>query len=114
MKDGQPHGYEWWLNEDQRSVRAERHWHDGRLHGIEREWNRSGRLKRGYPKYHIRGERVSKRAYVKACRKDPSLPIFESADNEPVRCILSAITKEYGTNLSEMDRMNFLEYLKGL
>ena len=42
MKDGQPHGYEWSLHEDQQSVWAERHWHEGQLHGIEREWNARG------------------------------------------------------------------------
>jgi antitoxin component YwqK of YwqJK toxin-antitoxin module len=94
MKDGQPHGYEWWLNEDQRSVDTERHWNEGRLHGIEREWNAQGRLKRGYPRYYIRGERVSKRAYVKACTVDPTLPAVRAAENEPLRRFPPKVARE--------------------
>ena len=96
MKDGWPHGYEWWLNSDQRSVWAERHWNEGQFHGIEREWNARGRLRRGYPRYYVRGERVSKRAYLKACRVDPSLPAFRAKDNKPVRRFPSELARELG------------------
>ncbi len=96
MKDGRPHGYEWWLNTDQHTVWAERHWHEGQLHGIEREWNGSGRLSRGYPRNYIMGKRVDKRMYVKACRTDPSLPAYQASDNEPVRCFPPAILTELG------------------
>ena len=44
------HGFEWWLRDDQQSVWHERHWHQGKVHGIERMWNRAGGLKRGYPR----------------------------------------------------------------
>jgi hypothetical protein len=96
LKDGQPHGFEWWLNEDQRSVWAERHWWEGQLHGIEREWNACGRLRRGYPRYHVRGERVSRQNYLKACQADPNLPAFQTADNEPARRFPAAMAKELG------------------
>jgi hypothetical protein len=71
---GHLHGYEWWLNEDQRSVHEERHWRDGKLHGIEREWNRKGRLKRGFPRFFVAGARVGRSAYERAADEDPSLP----------------------------------------
>ena len=36
MRDGVPHGYEWWLEPDQRGVDHERHWCEGKFHSIER------------------------------------------------------------------------------
>jgi antitoxin component YwqK of YwqJK toxin-antitoxin module len=85
MADGIPHGVEWWLNEDQKSVHEEKHWYEGSYHGIEREWHRSGKLMRGYPKYWVHGEAVTKRQYVQAAQKDPTLPPFRLKDNSPWR-----------------------------
>lgn len=85
LQDGLPHGYEWWLNADQHSVWHERHWHQGKFHGIERMWNNKGSLHRGYPKYWIQGEAVNKRMYLKAAKRDKILPIFHEQDNQPQR-----------------------------
>lgn len=85
LKDGRPHGYEWWLNADQRSVWHERHWQEGQYHGIERMWNEKNRLRRGYPKYWIRGQAVSKRHYLKAAKQGETLPAFREKDNRPRR-----------------------------
>lgn len=85
MRDGWPHGFEWWLAEDQQRVWIERHWSHGHRHGIEREWNGQGRLCRGYPRYWVNGERVTKRQYLRAAARDPSLPPFRPEENEPRR-----------------------------
>ncbi|MBI3910905.1 MAG: hypothetical protein HY320_08220 [Armatimonadetes bacterium] len=85
MQGGFPHGFEWWLNDDQESVYEERHWDRGTLHGIERNWNLRGRLRRGYPRYWVHGKRVTKRDYLRAAAKDPSLPPFRPEDNDPRR-----------------------------
>jgi hypothetical protein len=85
VKDGLRHGFEWWLNEDQGSVLEERHFWNGELHGIERHWNPGMRLRRGFPKYWVNWERASKRQYIRACAKDPSLPPFREEDNRPER-----------------------------
>ena len=85
LHDGLPHGSEWWLNDDQRSVWHELHWQQGILHGIERMWNNKGSLRRGYPKYWIRGEAVSQRIYLKAAEQDRTLPLFRVDDNRPQR-----------------------------
>jgi hypothetical protein len=85
MVKGRPDGYEWWLNEDQSSVWQERHWRDGQFHGIEREWNIRKKLCRGFPKFYLRGEKVTRRAYERACSNDPTLPLFRIADNKPRR-----------------------------
>jgi hypothetical protein len=37
MVQGRAHGFEWWLNDDQRSVWLERHWADGNRHRVERQ-----------------------------------------------------------------------------
>jgi hypothetical protein len=65
---------EWLLNEDQRSVYEERHWRGGKLHGIERQWTPQGRLRRGFPRFYVNGELVTKLAYERARAKDASLP----------------------------------------
>jgi hypothetical protein len=85
MKDGVPHGYEWWLDSDQRSLDHERHWHEGKFHGIERRWNYRRKLNRGYPKYWILGEAVTKRQYLEAAKSDRTLPRFRAKDNSPRR-----------------------------
>jgi hypothetical protein len=84
-RGGRGHGFERWVNEDQTTVYIERHWLGGSLHGIEREWNDGGRLRRGYAKYHVDGEPVTKRQYLRACLSYPILPPFRQADNRPRR-----------------------------
>ena len=78
LKGGERHGFEWWLK-DQRSVWVERHFQEDRMHGIEREWNERGTLRRGYPRYWVNGRRVTKRQYLRECVKDASLPHFSSS-----------------------------------
>lgn len=84
-RNGVLHGFEWWLNEDQESVYKERHWNQGKQHGIERDWNFKGKLRRGYPKYRIHDRAVTNRQYIAAARKDPTLPPFRLKDNSPKR-----------------------------
>jgi hypothetical protein len=57
----------------------------GEYHGIERRWNHRRKLHRGYPKYWVRGEAVTKRQYLKAAKSDKTLPRFRSRDNSPRR-----------------------------
>jgi hypothetical protein len=85
LKDGKWDGFEWWLDEDQRYVWQERHFLEDELHGIERHWNAERCLRRGYPRYWIKGRRVTRRQYVAACKSDPTLPPFHEADNKPLR-----------------------------
>ena len=84
LKDGLPHGYEWWLTH-KGIVWHELHWHEGEYHGIERQWNWVGKLRRGFPQYWIKGDRVTKRQYLRAAEKDPTLPSFLLEDNSPRR-----------------------------
>ena len=93
MRAGLPHGFEWWLNEDEASVHHERHWHAGEWHGIERQWNWEGGLRRGYPKYWIHYEQVTKRQYLSAARSDDTLPTFCAEDNLPQRRFPTEIEK---------------------
>jgi len=84
LKDGLPHGYEWWLIKPH-ILWHEIHWHEGQYHGIERQWNRANKLSRGFPRYWIKGDRVTKRKYLRAAEKDLSLPPFRVKDNSPRR-----------------------------
>jgi hypothetical protein len=85
MSDGMRHGFEWWLNQRGRSVHEECHFHSDKKHGVERSWNSRGRLRRGYPKYWVRDERLTKSRYIRECAKDPSLPPFRERENRPQR-----------------------------
>ena len=82
---GDRHGFEWWINADQESVSQESYFTHGQVHGIQRDWNSAGRLRRGCPKYFINGEQVTKRKYLHAAQKDASLPPFREVDNQPGR-----------------------------
>ena len=84
-RDGLLHGFVWWLNQDQKSVYEKAHWHEGSLHGIERHWNYEGGLRRGYPKYWVNDQAVTKRQYIAVSSKDPTLPPFRLNDNRPRR-----------------------------
>ena len=85
LVNGQRHGFEWWIDQDQKSVHEESHFWHGEPHGIERQWNSEGRLRRGFPKYFVGGKKVAKRQYTAACKKDPTLPLYRAADDRPVR-----------------------------
>ena len=85
VKNGKWQGFEWWLNPDQKSVSQERHFQDDQMHGIERSWNQRGSLRRGYPKYWVKGQRITKRQYLRECANDATLPFFRQKDNRPYR-----------------------------
>jgi hypothetical protein len=97
MFKGRPHGYEWWLNDDERSVWSESHWANGELHGIERRW-RGRRLEPGYPRFFVLGERVSRSAYARACVEDLSLPTFFPEDDQPRRVFPPAVAHRLERN----------------
>ncbi len=95
-QDGLRHGYEWQFF-SKRILSEEKHWQAGELHGIERGWNFKGGLGRNYPAYWVKGERVSKAKYLKACLIDPTLPVFDARDNRPDRTFPDAIEKHLPT-----------------
>lgn len=84
LRNGLPHGFVWWLNASG-TLSNERHWLEGKKHGVERDWNWMGRLRRGYPKYYVHNQQVTKRQYIKASASDPTLPKFDPAGNTPKR-----------------------------
>ncbi len=84
MVDGLREGYErQWVG--RRTVFHEQSFRAGLEHGIERRWNDRGALARGYPRYFVSGERVTKRAYLAAHESDPSLPVYRREHDRPGR-----------------------------
>ncbi len=84
MRDGHRHGFErWWASATR--VWSEGHFAVGLEHGIFREWNEQGRLKRGSPRYFVEGEQVDRRAYLRKCESDPTLPSILAEDDRPNR-----------------------------
>ena len=91
FRDGLRHGFEWWLTMEPRVLWHELHWQEGKCHGIEREWNTANKLSRRFPRYWIKGDRVTKRKYLRAAKEDLSLPPFRVKDNSPRRKFPSEI-----------------------
>lgn len=91
MRKGLRHGIERWWNGDDKTVYLEAHWHNGCIHGIEREWDEKGKLKKGYPRFYIKGKHVSKSEYLKQSLRSRTLPRFDEAENSPQR----ELPKEY-------------------
>ena len=83
---GQRHGYERWYDcgcEGQ--LFEEGYYWEGEPHGILRQWNHKGRLRRGFPKYFVNGQCVIKRHYLAHAKRDTRLPPFQVEDNQPFR-----------------------------
>ena len=93
LQDGLPNGYEWSFASSKQDLWHERHWNMGKLHGIERVWNSRGRLRRGYPKFYIADQAVSKQTYNKMTLMDKTLPLLREEDNIPYRKFPAAIKR---------------------
>lgn len=83
--DGELNGAERWWDGDNKHIYLERFFLDWTPHGIWREWNRKGRLRRGFPQYYVHGERMTKRTYINRTRKIETLIPFRAEDNDPQR-----------------------------
>jgi antitoxin component YwqK of YwqJK toxin-antitoxin module len=84
-KDGES-GYHRLWHYDEKYIRQEYHFSDGRgYHGIWREWNEKGKMRRGFPQYYVNDRRVTKRQYLKASEMDESLPPYRPAEDRPYR-----------------------------
>jgi len=94
LKGGRPFGFQWGINEDQKTVHLEYCYNGlGRRHGIWREWNVTGRLRPGFPKYFVEDKPVSRRQYITACKVDKTLPPFRKEDDNPRRKFPHEIAK---------------------
>jgi antitoxin component YwqK of YwqJK toxin-antitoxin module len=91
---GVRHGYERWWTGDNQTISQESHFWQGCEHGIFRHWNAAGRLRRGYPSYFVGGQRVTTRQYERACRTDPTPPVFVASENTPLRQLPQALRKQ--------------------
>jgi hypothetical protein len=81
LQDGLPHGNEWHFATPNYELWHERSWHMGKLHGIERIWNSKGKLRRGYPRFHVLDQVVSRQKYLKLAQADRTLPTYREEDN---------------------------------
>jgi hypothetical protein len=81
--DGEKHGVErdYFSYSEPGTLSEERYYKRFVEHGIHRSWNTRGGMRRGYPRYFIDGQRVTKRQYLRAAAKDPTLPPFRPEDN---------------------------------
>jgi len=61
------------------------HWSLDDAHGVEREWNEKGTLRPRFPKFYVRGRRVTRKVYERESVGDRSLPPYRIEDNQPQR-----------------------------
>lgn len=79
-------GYVRQWNPDEKTVWQEFYLLGGKgYHGVWREWNEKGRMRRGLPQFYIEDKRVTKQQYLKACEADRSLPRYRPLDDGPQR-----------------------------
>jgi hypothetical protein len=79
-------GYFRQWNDDERTVWQEYWYVLGKgYHGVWREWNARGRLRRGFPHFYVNDKRVTKRQYSTACAADPSLLPYRPEEDDPHR-----------------------------
>lgn len=90
-QDGRRHGFERWWDLDNKTVWQESHFCMDVQHGIFREWNFQGKLRRGFPQYFIQGRKVTRRKYLSAAKSDPTLLPFVEKDNLPRRSLPSKL-----------------------
>jgi antitoxin component YwqK of YwqJK toxin-antitoxin module len=95
MKDGLLHGVEWWVDSNQKSVWSERHWYNGRWHGIDRQWDHHGKLDTGFPKYYVNNREVTPKAYAKRCETDSTLQRYRVEDDRPQRTFPPEIRRHF-------------------
>lgn len=107
--DGLRHGFErWYFNFVEESILSqEGHFKNGEEHGIFRNWNAKGGMRRGYPQYFVNGKKVSKRVYLAACKHDPFLPLFRPENNDYHREPFSALS--VGQSLDSVGKSGYDE-----
>jgi antitoxin component YwqK of YwqJK toxin-antitoxin module len=81
--DGLRHGFERWWTDGK--LTQEKRFFRGDEHGISRSWTLAGKLERGWPRFVLRGQRVTRHAYARACTSDASLPRWREKDDRPSR-----------------------------
>jgi hypothetical protein len=62
-------------------------------------WNHAGRLRRGFPRYLVARQRVSKRQYERACSHEPTLPRINAEQNAPSRQMPEEVREGYGNDI---------------
>ena len=72
-------------NSDEKTVWQECFFSGNGYHGVWREWNPRGRLRRGFPRSYANDRRVTKRQYLKACANDPTLRPYRPEEDDPHR-----------------------------
>ena len=86
MREGTHHGpIRWWC--DARRVWSEEWTHEGRRHGVWREWviEEPMTLQSGFPSFWVSGEEVTRGAYERACDHDPTLRPYDPEEDAPER-----------------------------
>jgi hypothetical protein len=89
LVDGVPHGVVRWGHP--RAPSEEGHFVRGRRHGIFREWESDGTLRKGFPRFYLDDTRVSRRAYEAAQTADSSLRPYDAREDSNERVTPPAV-----------------------
>ena len=73
------------VRDEDGTLMSSAYFHQGRLHGVLREWNRDGSLIDGSPSYWVKDKPVSEQAYLRVEEKDPVLAVSLKSDGHDVK-----------------------------
>ncbi len=83
-QNGRRCGDEWWFASGE-CLEAALCFRDDLRHEVEWRWGRSGKVQRGFPRFLLQDQRVTKRAYLLAATQEPGLRVPEARDAQPWR-----------------------------
>lgn len=108
IKDGKPIGWNrHWHENDQ--LKSESYYVRGKDCGRSRMWWEDGSLMS--VNYHLGGFKVSKKKYLKACEKDPTLPRYDDNEPEPEEPKFIETYQKRETPISESERQQYTEQI---
>lgn len=96
-----------WYENDQ--LESESYNVRGKSCGRSRIWEEDGSLMS--VTYYLKGSEVSKKKYLEACRRDPTLPRYEDDEPEPEEPEIVGVYQKRETPISECKRQQYTEHI---
>jgi hypothetical protein len=96
-----------WYKNDQ--LESESYYVHGKEYGRSRMWWEDGTIM-GVT-YYLGGRKTSKKKYLEACKKDPTLPRYDDNEPEPEEPEIVGIHQKRETPISEWEREQYNEFI---
>lgn len=90
-------------------LESETYYVRGRACGRSRMWWEDGSLMS--VSYYLHGSDISRKKYLKACEKDPTLPRVEDDESDPEEPEFEAVYEKRETPISDWERQKYAEFI---